>query len=498
MSLTPRRTILLVEDEALIALSEKMALEKYGYAVLTANTGEAAIGATRNRPDIDLVLMDINLGAGIDGTQTAAVVLAERDLPIIFLSSHSERDVVEKTEALTSYGYVVKNSSITVLDASIKMAFRLFEEKEKSKELNNRLNATLDAIPDLMFVVDKDGNFESYHNQPSPIALAIDEDRIIGSNLRDIFTPDEVERQLALYRVCLETGRVQTHQYDLVIEGKRQFFSLQLARLDASRVLSTIHDITRQEEAFAQKEALAERFAFACKAGGIGIWEYDLATGSLVWDDQSYRLFGTTADRFPSAGQAWLAFAQAEDRVRSELALQQAAHNAITYDDEFRVIWPDGSLHTLHSTARLRRAPDGTALSFIGVHLDVTRLRLEEDALQQSMAMFTTLFRTIPLPVVIIDAEENRYIDANEAAYQVFGYTHDEMLGRNSVELGLASEQDRAQAMHLIQEKGSFKDLEIGLTTKDGQRRFALVSGQLVRTKHGSYVIQTILDITER
>lgn len=498
MPLAPSKTILLVEDEALIALSEKMALEKYGYTVLTANSGEAAVETALARPDVDLVLMDINLGPGIDGTQAAAQVLAERDQPIIFLSSHSEREVVEKTEALTSYGYVVKNSSITVLDASIKMAFRLFAEKEKSKELNSRLNATLQAIPDLMFIVDKDGNFESYHNQPSPIALALDEDRIIGSNLRDIFAPEEVERQLALYKTCLETGRVQTHQYDLVIDGKRQYFSLQLARLDSNRVLSTIHDITRQEEAFAQKEALAERFAFACEAGGIGIWEYDLRTGELAWDAQSWRLFGTMAGRFPSPHEAWQALVQADDRVRSEAALQLAARQARAYDDEYHLVRPDGSPHTIHSIARLRRAPDGTPLSFIGVHLDVTGLRLEQEALQESNAMFTTLFRTIPLPVVIIDAEENRYIDANDAAYRVFGYTHDEMLGRNSVELGLAGEHEHAQALRLIQETGSFKDLKVDLTTRDGQHRTVLVSGQLVHTKSGSYVIQTLLDVTER
>ena len=80
--------------------------------------------------------MDINLGAGIDGTEAAAIILGQRDLPVVFLSSHTEPEVVAKTEKITSYGYVVKNSSITVLDASIKMAFKLFEAntKEKVKE----------------------------------------------------------------------------------------------------------------------------------------------------------------------------------------------------------------------------------------------------------------------------------------------------------------------------------------------------------------------------
>jgi PAS domain S-box-containing protein len=122
------KNILLVEDEAILALSEKAALERYGYAVTTVDSGEQAVQAMADSPaDFDLVLMDINLGSGMDGTEAAALILKQHDLPVIFLSSHTNPDVVGKTEKITSYGYVVKCSSITVLDASIKMAFRLHD-----------------------------------------------------------------------------------------------------------------------------------------------------------------------------------------------------------------------------------------------------------------------------------------------------------------------------------------------------------------------------------
>jgi PAS domain S-box-containing protein len=129
-------TILLVEDEAIMAMAEKSALEKYGYTVITVNTGEKAIEAVKTTLEISLILMDIDLGKGIDGTEAAAIILKDYDIPIVFLSSHSEREIVEKTEKISSYGYVVKSSSITVLDASIKMAFKLYDafRKEKGKE----------------------------------------------------------------------------------------------------------------------------------------------------------------------------------------------------------------------------------------------------------------------------------------------------------------------------------------------------------------------------
>lgn len=139
MSSGLHKTLLLVEDEAILALAAKRRLENYGYAVLTASGGEAAVGALRGGAPIDLVLMDINLGGGMDGTEAAALILKDRDIPIVFLSSHTEPEIVERTEKITSYGYVVKNSSITVLDASIKMAFKLFEAKKKELEKERAL-----------------------------------------------------------------------------------------------------------------------------------------------------------------------------------------------------------------------------------------------------------------------------------------------------------------------------------------------------------------------
>jgi PAS domain S-box-containing protein len=146
MSAEKQKTILLVEDEAITALTEKLILEKYGYKVITVHSGEEAVATVEKTPAIDLILMDINLGAGIDGTEAAALILKNHDLPVVFLSSHTEPEVVAKTEKITSYGYVVKNSSITVLDASIKMAFKLFEAKVKEKEKESQMEAALETL----------------------------------------------------------------------------------------------------------------------------------------------------------------------------------------------------------------------------------------------------------------------------------------------------------------------------------------------------------------
>lgn len=139
MNTKNKKKILLVEDEILIAMLTKSHLESYGYIVENVSSGEEAIDLIQSKENIELVLMDIDLGDVIRGTDAAKEILAKHDLPLLFLSSHTEKEIVETTEKITSYGYVVKNSSVTVLDASIKMAFRLFEEKEKSKAIEQNL-----------------------------------------------------------------------------------------------------------------------------------------------------------------------------------------------------------------------------------------------------------------------------------------------------------------------------------------------------------------------
>jgi|GEM_PF-740872 PAS domain S-box-containing protein len=150
-------SILLVEDDFLTALAEKASLEKRGYRVVSAGSGEEAVDRCGSDPSVDLILMDIDLGRGIDGPTAAAAILRGREIPIIFLSSHSEPEVVERTETITSYGYILKNSGIAVIDASIKMAFRLHEAKRNLWMEKEHLRTTLNSIGDAVIATDASG-----------------------------------------------------------------------------------------------------------------------------------------------------------------------------------------------------------------------------------------------------------------------------------------------------------------------------------------------------
>ncbi|MFW6368404.1 MAG: response regulator [Spirochaetota bacterium] len=132
-------TILLCEDEHIVALAQKSVLERAGYPVTIASNGEQVLQILADGAEPDLVLMDIDLGGGMDGTEAAEHIVERYAIPVVFLSAHTEPEVVEKTEGITSYGYVVKHSGETVLLASIRMAFRLFETRRRQREAEEQL-----------------------------------------------------------------------------------------------------------------------------------------------------------------------------------------------------------------------------------------------------------------------------------------------------------------------------------------------------------------------
>jgi len=116
-----QKRILLVEDEALIALSEKRCLEAAGHVVETVGSGEAAVevaspaeaatSTAGEAPFFDLILMDINLGGGMDGGEAARRIREAGGPPVVFLSSHAEPEVIAKT----SVGPVLRGGQVMSL-----------------------------------------------------------------------------------------------------------------------------------------------------------------------------------------------------------------------------------------------------------------------------------------------------------------------------------------------------------------------------------------------
>ncbi len=179
-------------------MGKQVELERYGYQVVLANTGEKAVARVKDDPAIDLVLMDIDLGPGIDGTESAELILKDREIPIVFLSSHMEPEIVEKTEIITSYGYVVKSSNITVLDASIKMAFKLFDANMKIEESNEKQKTMLSNITDVISIIDAEGKVQ-YISPNIQKWFGWSTEEMTGSSGFQNIHPDDLQRAQAVF-----------------------------------------------------------------------------------------------------------------------------------------------------------------------------------------------------------------------------------------------------------------------------------------------------------
>jgi CheY-like chemotaxis protein len=100
--------ILIVEDEAIIALGIQMELELAGYGnCQIVATGEDAIACVAQNPP-DLVLMDHRLAGRMDGIEAARAILAMHPLPIIFMTGYAADDIMQRAQLLNPHGYLVK------------------------------------------------------------------------------------------------------------------------------------------------------------------------------------------------------------------------------------------------------------------------------------------------------------------------------------------------------------------------------------------------------
>ena len=119
--------ILLVEDDPDIAALTSLHLKKSGFQVTIAVDGEMATTEINSGRPIDLVLMDIDLGMGMDGFETAREIEKSSNQPIIFHSSHTEADFISRARQISKFGYVIKGNSRFILVDSVRLALDTFE-----------------------------------------------------------------------------------------------------------------------------------------------------------------------------------------------------------------------------------------------------------------------------------------------------------------------------------------------------------------------------------
>jgi PAS domain S-box-containing protein len=144
-------TILIVEDEVIIAADIANKLRRMGYEVVgLTDTGEEAVEIAR-RLQPSLVLMDIRLAGEMDGITAADTIRLECQLPVVFLSAHSDKCTILRARKAEAFGFIMKPFENRELHTQIEMALYKHAAERRLQESESRLREVLENSLDASY-----------------------------------------------------------------------------------------------------------------------------------------------------------------------------------------------------------------------------------------------------------------------------------------------------------------------------------------------------------
>ena len=154
-----REKVLLVEDEPMVAMKEAAVLEDRGYRVEKCFSGETAVEIAERDREIGILVVDIDLGEGIDGAEVGRRVQDSRNIPVVFLTGHGEKGFVDRVREVRHYGYVVKGTGEEVLLNAVERSIEQAKEKASLEKKSRKLKTLLEAIPAVVLFLDTNTRF---------------------------------------------------------------------------------------------------------------------------------------------------------------------------------------------------------------------------------------------------------------------------------------------------------------------------------------------------
>lgn len=152
----------------------------------------------------------------------------------------------------------------------------------------------------------------------------------------------------------------------------------------AVKARGATQDITERKQAEAALRASEARLRLAQQVARVGAFDFDITTGVSTWTPELEALYGLEPGQFGRTEAAWVDLLHPEDR-ESTLALnQRAVQTGEPTEGEWRVQWPDGSIHWLFGRFQTVRDADGSPLRLTGVNLDITARKEAEAALREA------------------------------------------------------------------------------------------------------------------
>jgi len=210
----------------------------------------------------------------------------------------------------------------------------------------------------------------------------------------------------------------------------------------AERLVGTLQDTTGREEAAAQLRRVSDRLNLATSAARIGVWEWDIETGGLVWDQTMHHIYGTRPDSSSGLYEMFRSAVHGEDLEMVERALQSAVSGLGDYRSTFRIVREGGEIRHIDAYGVIERDRSSRATRMIGVNWDITERRTVELALRSTEATQRAILAHAGSAIIATTCDGTITL-FNRAAEELLGYAADDLVGRATpYALHLASEVD--------------------------------------------------------
>jgi PAS domain S-box-containing protein len=178
--------------------------------------------------------------------------------------------------------------------------------------------------------------------------------------------------------------------------------------------VSVVRDITAQKRA---EEALREnrlQLDLALRSAQMGVWHLDLIENKRHFDDQVCHLLGVDPDEFSGTEEEFYKAIHPDDREMLKAVWARTIATDVTYETEYRAVWPDGSVHYLTARGKTVHDDKGRPVRIDGLIWDITERKLAMTALLESRTKLEAALASMTDAVSISDAE-GRFIDFNDA-----------------------------------------------------------------------------------
>src|SRR6056297_72753 len=430
------KKVLLVDDEALIAMSQAKLLETHEYEAVTAYSGKKAIEVVDSDPEISLILMDIDLGKDRDGTEVAQKILEKHDIPIVFLTSHAEKDYVDKVKKITGYGYVLKNSGEFVLIEAIRMAYQLFDSHKKLHEKEAQLNLALDAEEHGYWDWNLDTD-EIYFSPKYCQMLGYEPDELPKhyKTWEKLLHPEDRENAVEAIKEKIEL----VHPFDLEfrlrcksgkwkwIKGKGHLYNKDKNGIP-HRFVGTHEDITERKQAEQRIQESEKKYKSLFHQSPVSITIHDKDTGEVIDANQvAFKVYGLNSISEFKENNFWM-----EPPYSFNEALELIHRAATEGLQEFE--WKNrntlGDVFWEYVTLRLITINDEERV--LSTAVNISKQKKAETTLREKTEILNNTIENISDFVVLTDLYGCITFHSN--FNDTLGYEQDSLIGRNVLE----------------------------------------------------------------